>query len=95
MIETRGFSAQLPSVTPAAHFLRGLRRPRLKFAKPGTTFGRPIAGIVRGRRTPATNEPLLSVSIRVYPWLPTSRSYSGAILNDASGVAEPRWKISG
>ena len=38
-------------------------------------FGRLIAGMVRGHRTPATNEPHLSVSIRVHPWLPLAELF--------------------
>ncbi len=41
-----------------------------------TAFDQTVAGMVRGRRTPATNEPHLSVSIRDHPWLPP-RSCSG------------------
>jgi hypothetical protein len=43
---------------------------RAKGGQVGGRDGRTFAGIVRGRLTPATNEPHLSVSIRVHPWLP-------------------------
>ena len=74
---------------------RHQRNPRSKFTVVGIAFGHTFDGIVWCRRTPATDGPYLSVSIRVHPWLPTSRSYSGAIPQDASVAAEPRWKISG
>jgi len=74
---------------------RHQRHPQSKFTIVGIAFGHTFDGIVRGRRTPATDGPYLSVSIRVHPWLPTSRSYSGAIPQDASVASEPRRVIRG
>ena len=64
------FSARLHPVTPLAH---APARSAESAVNPGAfpnAFGRRGSGMVRGRRTPATDETNLFVSIRVPSWFP-------------------------
>ena len=64
------FSARLHPVTPVAHAPARSEESAMNLGAFPNAFGRRGSGIVRGRRTPATDETNLSVSIRVPSWFP-------------------------